>query len=213
MPVRTPEEFDDTLDAEFGWRRAEIRRMRMQIVSSSGPLQETLLRAATALLYAHWEGFVKQACEMYVEYVGRRRLRFRHLRDCLAAVSARRLLRKGAQGDVEELIEAYRTVADRETRPHIRAADFVDTGGNLDFQSLERILKGLGVETEDYRSKAQLLDRRLLASRNRIAHGRYEVQGLDAYLELQEHVEDLMSLLRNQLSNAVNTEEYRSPSA
>lgn len=63
MSIRTTDEFLAKVDAQLIWRRKELTDLRVLVQGSSGNAipQSMLIRAGIALLYAHWEGFVKTA--------------------------------------------------------------------------------------------------------------------------------------------------------
>src|SRR5436305_1182739 len=96
MAATTPEEFGDDVDQAFSWRRTEMQSLRGEVekldaLSEVKPYGRMILRAGVALLYAHWEGFVKQTCQHYLDYVARRKLTYRQLNPPLAATSVRAL--------------------------------------------------------------------------------------------------------------------------
>lgn len=60
------EEITDNLDK----RRLEITNLRRVLLNYSGkPLEVTIVRMTIPLLYANWEGYVKEVCQLYLEYV------------------------------------------------------------------------------------------------------------------------------------------------
>ena len=69
MKVRTASQLIERLDDELAWRLHEIASLRDAIRRSSPPAQTALIRSAVALLYAHWEGFVKAAAVHYGSYI------------------------------------------------------------------------------------------------------------------------------------------------
>src|ERR1700741_2943080 len=86
MPtVKTLSQFQEILDSSFGWRIVEISDLKTSISSASGKRQTVLIRAGIPLLYAHWEGFVKNASDAYLEFVCSRELTFRELKACFIA--------------------------------------------------------------------------------------------------------------------------------
>jgi hypothetical protein len=52
-----------------------------------------------ALLYAHWEGFIKSASRAYLEFVSLQRLKHRELAPNFLALSAGKLFRLAGQAD------------------------------------------------------------------------------------------------------------------
>ena len=91
MSIRTVEQLVDTLSAEISWRRKELTDLRYVLESSvdSRTRRATLTRAALALLYAHWEGYVKAAAERYLEFVCMQRRKNSELSDSLLALTVR----------------------------------------------------------------------------------------------------------------------------
>ena len=77
MSVRTLEQLYDFLSGELAWRTKELVTLKA-LVEQTSPSRErrrVLLRAGVALLYAHWEGFVKRAGSAYLEFVDLQRLK------------------------------------------------------------------------------------------------------------------------------------------
>ncbi|MFE9095529.1 MAE_28990/MAE_18760 family HEPN-like nuclease [Streptomyces sp. NPDC007264] len=119
MAVRTIGELEDRLDNALAWRRIELQTLKSQIRatyrnSAHSPLTRALARSGIALLYAHWEGYVKESCQAYVDYVAKRRLKVGELNDGLLKVVLDQLNRRSASGDesaMMALMEAVRTPA------------------------------------------------------------------------------------------------------
>src|SRR5690348_8519645 len=74
MRCRTVDEMSEFLREDLGWRRKETRVLQAMVHSCEAAKRQALLRGAIAALYAHWEGFVKTACNVYLEFVRHRRL-------------------------------------------------------------------------------------------------------------------------------------------
>lgn len=51
-------------------RRLEITNIRRLILNYKGkPLETTIVSMGIALLYANWEGYVREICQLYLEYI------------------------------------------------------------------------------------------------------------------------------------------------
>ena len=50
-------------------------------------MARSLRRAGVALLYAHWEGFTKEACQAYLEFVVKRKLKYGEMSDAFIITS------------------------------------------------------------------------------------------------------------------------------
>ena len=60
------EEITDNLDK----RRLEITNLRRVLLNYTGkPLEVTIVRMTIPLLYATWEGYVKEVCQLYLEHI------------------------------------------------------------------------------------------------------------------------------------------------
>jgi len=61
VKIRTTEQLVDGVSTEISWRRKELTDLKSLVQKMAGvrSREDTITRAAFALLYAHWEGFVK----------------------------------------------------------------------------------------------------------------------------------------------------------
>lgn len=212
MKIRTKEQLVDAIDADLSWRRKELIDIRYLIQQSTGSRtrQQVRTRAAVALLYAHWEGFVKAASEIYLEFVCMQRCKNSELARCMLAIVVRSRL-KAAQNSKK--ISAHRDVVDfffdgMDERSVLPYKNAIRTESNLSSTVLFDILDTLGIDAAEYRSKAHLIDNQLLAKRNHIAHGSELDVGVDDYLLLHDEFTSLMNLLRNQIENAAIEDHY-----
>src|SRR5216683_7302007 len=101
MKLRTIEQLSDALDQELAWRKKELSTIKVLVdeknVAKSRRL--VLIRAGVALLYAHWEGFVREAGSMYLDFVSYQRLKYEQLSANFLALAVRGLLRSAQQTD------------------------------------------------------------------------------------------------------------------
>lgn len=88
--IRTLEGFQDYVDTEMAWRIKEIAHLTASIDRSLSLAQRTIIRASIPLLYAHWEGFVKNTASKYIEYISNLRLNYSELEECLIVLGMRK---------------------------------------------------------------------------------------------------------------------------
>lgn len=69
MKIRTLNDLQDMIDAEMAWRKKELYALKSNIQSSRAFAKETALRSGIALLYAHWEGAIKNIAYYYLIFV------------------------------------------------------------------------------------------------------------------------------------------------
>ena len=216
MKTRTTGDLVDAIASEIAWRRKELTDLRFLVVQSkdSKTRQAVLTRAAVALLYAHWEGFVKATADLYLEFVAMQRCQNGELIDSFLAVALRTKLlaahkSKKIAGHTA-VVEFFRT--QMENRARLPYKDAIRTEANLSSAVLIEILGTLSLTVHDYESKFHLIDSQLLAKRNHIAHGNSIDIDSEEYLALHEEMLDLMNLLRNQIENAAISKAYLRPS-
>jgi MAE_28990/MAE_18760-like HEPN len=139
--ANTLAELEAFLDDAFSWRRAELVALQVEIArhhknSPDSPLARALTRSGVALLYAHWEGYVKEACEAYLGFISVRRLRYQELCDELVITALLGLLRRVDTGDDaahESLLELVRRPDTARARMP-RRDSIVNTQSNLRYE-------------------------------------------------------------------------------
>ncbi len=182
-----------------------------QLAAARGPAEDMLLRAGIALLYAHFEGFVKGACEAYVAYVSRQQVEFELLAPGLRALALRGELQTATDAKTMRVwIPFVQLLEDSRGKPlALPKTGAVRTRSNLSSTVLLDILASVGVDCGPYELKGNLIDKELVDRRNKIAHGRHETSTTAEFEELLREVAGMMNTLRGQLGNAAQTAEYR----
>ena len=69
MKIKSKEELIDNLTADLAWRKKELTTLYNNVETANSKNLPTALRCASVLLYAHWEGFVKNSAESYLTYI------------------------------------------------------------------------------------------------------------------------------------------------
>ena len=215
MGSRTVDELQDHLDEGIAWRRIELHALAGAIEDAEQkypglPLSRAFARSGVALLYAHWEGFVKEACQGYVDFVAVRKLRFNELNDGLLKISLEALLRRLDSGDDSAsaaLIDVVRrpTVA----RTKFSKNEIVDTKSNLRHNVLLEILEKIGFPVDSFATKANLIDKSLCDARNSIAHGRDHYPDPKAFALLRDSVMEMIEEIRDMILAQARTQGYK----
>ncbi len=185
--------------------------MLKKLVSSASLDREAVLvRSLVALLYAHWEGFVRNAGLCYLQYLSPRRLRYSELASNFVALSLLPRIRDAAsRHNLSELIQVVELLRDQPEERCRMPKDAVDTESNLSSRVLHDLMTAMGLDYAPFETKAVLIDERLLGNRNRIAHGEYVALDARDSIELADQVLALMEGFRDQLENAVALSRYR----
>lgn len=215
MAKSTPEEFTDALYSALSWRRAELQVLKSLVSELDAgeldkPYARMVLRSGVALLYAHWEGFAKQILQYYLDYVAKRRLRYRELRPELVITAVRPVLERSVRDKQSLGAFAKKLFSLAESRASLPKTGVVETGSNLRYERLVEILSALGLDAGPFETRQNLIDVRLCDARNDIAHGGFSVPDRTGLLELIDIVLNMMNELLTQVSNAVAMKAYRS---
>jgi hypothetical protein len=215
LKIRTVSQLNEELDAEIAWRRKELIYIKSLIEkdgSSYRTVQDTLVRSAITILYAHWEGFVKNSATFYVEFVFRQNLRYSELSTNFLTLDLETKLGECSiqdrQTQISETLEALKS--DLEISPSNQWKNAIQTRSNLNSKYFKEIVMALGLEYSFYETKEKLIDEILLGSRNKIAHG--EKYSLDRvqYMNLHHEVIGMMDIFKNQIENSANLKTYKS---
>ncbi|MEV4134425.1 MAE_28990/MAE_18760 family HEPN-like nuclease [Dactylosporangium sp. NPDC049742] len=203
---------DEVISTDLAWRKKEMSVFRNQVQRADRHIQRALLRGAVALLYAHWEGFVKNAAHAYLCYLSKLNLTWDQLRPELVGLSLRSEVTKlgtaGRSSIHTAVVRQLRELAGEPARiPDTR--DAVRTLSNLNFDRLEDILVSIGCDCTRYEPLRDLIDEQLLASRNRIAHGENDFIALTDWVDLRQEILSVMDDIARQILNSAALKSYR----
>ncbi|WP_269112135.1 MAE_28990/MAE_18760 family HEPN-like nuclease [Burkholderia cepacia] len=203
--IRTVNDLVDRVAAELVWRRRELTDMRALVQESSGQLRcRVVIRAGVALLYAHWEGFVKATASHYLEFVASHRIPYRKLAPNFVALTLRS---KFAEMRVSEKVSSANALADffctsLDAQSRIPYKNVIDTKSNLSSKVLLDILAALGLGANQFETRLNFIDANLVNPRNHIAHGEALELTVDEYLSLHDDVIALIDTFRNEVENS-----------
>jgi len=203
--IRTVNDLVDRVAAELVWRRRELTDMRALVQESSGQLRcRVVIRAGVALLYAHWEGFVKATASHYLEFVASHRIPYRKLAPNFVALTLRS---KFAEMRVSEKVSSANALADffctsLDAQSRVPYKNVIDTKSNLSSKVLLDILAALGLGANQFETRLNFIDANLVNPRNHIAHGEALELTVDEYLSLHDDVIALIDTFRNEVENS-----------
>lgn len=210
--IRTTDQLIDRIARELVWRRKELTDLRALVQEfRNEPLRlRVLIRSAVALLYAHWEGFVKASSSHYLEYVASTRLPYRKLAANFVGLTLRSkfielsVSEKISSGNV--LADFFCTALDRQAS--VPYKNVVDTRSNLSSTVLQDIIAALGLDVSKFATRFRFIDTNLVNPRNHIAHGEVMDLSVDEYMALHDEVITLIETYRNEIENASVLRRY-----
>ena len=213
--LQTQNQLQDYLDKEFGWRLKEIAALKMAVKTSSFISERTLIRASVALVYAHWEGFVKSAATAYVTYVNLQRLNYDQLQTCFVVLGLKKTLSDFKDSKKSHLninlVEFIRDNLGSKSQLNIDTA--INTGSNLKSSTFENILHTVGIDPAPYETKANFIDESLLKRRNTIAHGEFIDITKDDWDKLADEVIQMLRHFKNDIENSMVQSSFKRKTA
>lgn len=203
--LRTSTQLYDRLDNDFAWRIQEISLMKTAVQRRRNGDSKMLLRAGVMLLYAHWEGSVKNNSQWYLEFVSSQRYRYEELQPCFIVFGLKKQLndtqRSGRHRQNTKMVEFL--MHELGNRAQLRWRGAIDTQSNLSSTVFENIVSSIGINAASYETDFNFIDKSLLERRNRIAHGEFIDIEATGYMDVSDHVTVLLRRYKTDVENAV----------
>lgn len=211
MKIRTTEHLQTVLDEDFVWRRKELSSILTTIKSSKPKTLSTNIRIGVVILYAHWEGFIKNSAEYYLIYVAGKKLAYNELENNFIALSLKTKLKEFEDTNKNtvhtQLIEFL--LGNLNIKANLPTENIIKTQSNLNSNILKEILSILGIDYSQFQLKEKFIDSQLLKIRNSVAHGQDpDMTEIDFY-ELYEEITNMMSSIKNEISNNASLAKYK----
>lgn len=213
MKIRTLEKLCDALNHETAWRIAELQIILDNIQNSKGPRQEVALKAGVALLYAHWEGAIKQLASLYLEYVSFQRVGCNELKiNFLASIWKEELHKIASEKSFSSNLQKLEDLLKKkECNSRMIIPTTVNTKSNLKSSIFQDITAQVGISDSNFSTYYKLIDNTLVETRNCVAHGEklYNID-VDRYQDLHKTIIILIRTFSDLLSNEAATKSYKS---
>jgi hypothetical protein len=211
VKLRSLSELEQAVDRETAWRKRELTNILFLAREARSSKAPTALRAGVALLYAHWEGWIKNIATFYIEYVAQQRLTYEQLSTPFFAVALKRKITElGEAATVASHIDfAVFLRNDLSGAARLSTQGAVITEANLSSSLLRDIVRRLGLDYRPYELQANLIDRGLLYRRNNIAHGEYLEVDIAEFELLHSEITDLLRRFAREALNHAATRSYR----
>ncbi len=162
------------------------------------------------MLYAHWEGFVKEIATCYLQFLNSRRLRCAELQPNLVAVTMRGRLDE-AIGSRKATVQTdmVRFIMDATLERFNADPEKLIRTANLNSEVFRDIAVMLGIDYSPFETKARLIDEALLRRRNRIAHGEHLDIDAKSYDELHKEILAMLRLFSDGVVGQARSGAYR----
>ena len=208
--VRTTKAFFNSLNDEFVWRRMEIVDARLDVKSIS-EIKNHRTRAGVTLTYAHWEGFVKAATELLLNFITHQGVLNRDLNEIFLLFSLRTQVGKiVTTNKLDASLDAVNFLVKSMDSPcRISYKNSIDTGSNLSSAVFDNIAKSIGVDVKPYQYLYPYIDESFVNRRNTIAHGEPLSISREEFYSMTEKVIELMSMYKTDIENIVTLKSYQ----
>lgn len=209
--LRQVNDLYDAMAEDFAWRKKELHLIKSDVHRNRDTNHEYVsVRGGIALLYAHWEGFVKNASTLYVRFISDQRCRYDELSDTFVALTIRSKVAIASQSkstaDHHFIVNLLRKRQNE--RGVVQPKGAISTRSNLNTDVLQEIIQSLDLDFRPFESKRNLIDESLLANRNTVAHGSYVSMSVDGYLDLHDEIIGLMQTLFDQILDSASRKRY-----
>lgn len=213
MAIRTKEDLIDKIATDHVWRIKEIFELKGLIESSSlsQPRKKMLCRAGVALLYAHWEGFIKKTGTYFLEYISFQRLPVSDLKSNFITLMMKNHIDEATKSKKYSVFDRFTDflLTNQSNRSKVPFKNIVNTESNLSTTVLKEITWCLGIGYELFESKEKLIDVKLVGRRNHVAHGEEMSVNIGDFLEMSDEVTELMNIFRNLVENSAVSGGYK----
>ncbi|WP_373128026.1 MAE_28990/MAE_18760 family HEPN-like nuclease [Dielma fastidiosa] len=216
MSINTIESLYDKLDAEIAWRIKEMIDLKSLVLASYGQSNhDTTLRSGITLIYAHWEGFVKNALSYYLEFIAKQRLRYNVLKPCFLALTLKKKLDEFEKSSSlksrihNDIINTFHNLEKEESQVPYKKQ--IDTKSNLNSELFVDLMQKVGLDYSQYDIFFTMIDAELLNMRNQIAHGsRLEAISLDkeSYQRINDRIIEIIEKLKDEIMDYAQDRKY-----
>lgn len=209
MKIRSIVEFEDFISSEFAWRRKELTNIANVVRSGRNGMRESLYRSAIPIIYAHWEGFVKQSSIAKMNYLISQGLKYSELQPCFHVYA----ILEAYEGQIptkkfEAWVDITAGKIDFSKSLNSSSINQIDTKSNLKYEVLREVAIKVGVNYKIFELKENWINEKLIDARNSICHGERTPITEQYFEEIYVETTALIDLYKNEILNSVHCKSY-----
>jgi len=211
MKLRTIDLLESYLDSELSWRKQETTTINMSIKTSKLKAKDANVRAGVVLLYSHWEGFIKNSSQAYLNHICCKGIPYTNLKNNFRAIGIKEDCKSLSSKSLDYQLFIVDSVRSPKGKFKVNPESIIDRGPNLKSEVLKEIISTIGFDYGPYELKKNLIDERLVKNRNKIAHGHknYDSEDLrDSFSEIKEEIFEMLEIFKSQVIVAANNQDY-----
>lgn len=211
MKIQNTEKLIDYLDQDLAWRKKELTLIVSSVKRAPDAELNTQLRIGIALLYAHWEGFIKISSTFYLNYLSQKNLTYEELGENYVALALKSKFNICGQTKKTSLHTKLvhmllNNLSDYATIPY---KNVIETNSNLKWKVFKEILDTLGFDDSFYETKEKLIDQTLVENRNNVAHGQITSFDKTEFLNLYNEIQSMIDFFKEQIVNSAINKTYK----
>jgi len=214
MKIRTEDDILNRLDEILIWRKKELTYIRKSLTHSKSDFEEKInIRISITLLYAHFEGFIKEASIAYLDFLNNQKIKLRDIEVCFKSLRYYKEINNiifSKDNKFNCFIDFIYSIPEYENDIFsISPEKCVSTNSNLNSTIFKEINNKLGLHYDQFILKEKLIDSHLLDKRNKIAHGEYyPILTRDQTNELFDEVVFILDNFKTEIVNSVASKSY-----
>jgi len=189
------EGLESDLESDLAWRKKEVSNL---ILLHDSGNELIVVKASILLIYAHWEGCIKNICKLYLKYVSDLKINLN-----LLALSFEAIQLKGTISEIQKssesltlsnelkLINLLYGVENKvfQVKKNLVSDDkdksIINTKDNLSTRILASLLDVTGMNNKtSLEITEKYINQKLLNNRNKIAHGNV-IEGFDTEFDIR----------------------------
>lgn len=207
---RTINHLNDNISDEFSWRIKELSDYRSILKSANISQMKSLIRGGVVLLYAHWEGFVKQATSHYYNYVVLHRYPLKDLSESFIAFSLRKQLDISLSANkISKQIEGIKFILNQLNKRANLPINLPFKTSNLNYETFVEYCLLLSLDISKFELKKNFIDLKLVKNRHKIAPGNYLEINENDFDEIYDKTIDLLSILKAEILNSAVLKAFK----
>lgn len=206
------EQLVEKLDRKHSIRRKELTALDLSIKSADPETTIcTLLRASVPIIYSHWEGFVKESADLYVQHVYSQNKTGSELNTNFIALAVKSNILRAFESKkpsihediVKKIIQLLNEPVSANTR------NLIDAESNLSSKTLREVFRSIGLDFSGFwETRGQFIDQNMVKLRNEIAHGEMRPVTREEYDELKEFIQAALEGFKESIEEAARGRIY-----
>lgn len=207
--IKSLTSLEDNMMKDIVWRKRELTNIIFDYEKSSSSKKDFYWRIGIIFIYSHWEGFIKRASLLYLNYIVNKGYKISELKDNFNIL----LLQNNKQNFQSKKYETYNSLFkflnNQELKFSVIPESVIDTNSNLNYETLLEILLQLGIDKSEFELKKNYIEQ-VITFRNKIAHGEpiFNTNEIFPLKETKDEILILLELYKKIIINCSSNKSY-----